>query len=280
MLTINTHSLQEENYQQKFKWFMDGILRERPDLLAMQEVNQTMDSPPADVSHLDGYFPLSEQPSVPIRQNNHAVQTARCLWDSGIPCSWTWLPIKRGYGCYDEGLSLFSLSSPIAQGDAFRISSCSDYENWRTRKILGIRLANDPSWFYTVHMGWWDDKEESFQHQWDVLGTKLSQKRESAPVWLLGDFNAPAGVPGESYDCIKRSGWQDTYLLAGQKDSGMTVGGIIDGWQDRLEPGAKGIRIDYIWCSHSPKISYSHILFNGKREPIVSDHFGILIETE
>ena len=99
-------------------------------------------------------------------------------------------------------------------------------------------------------------------------------------MWLLGDFNAPAGVQGESYDCIRYSGWQDTYLLAAQKDDGLTVEGVIDGWRDQLAPSVKGMRIDYIWCSRSPKISYSYILFNGKREPVVSDHFGILIETE
>ncbi|MCI8756270.1 MAG: endonuclease/exonuclease/phosphatase family protein [Oscillospiraceae bacterium] len=285
ILTINTHSLQEENYPQKFKWFIEAILRERPDIIAMQEVNQTMSAPSIDTSLLDGYFPAPYFPSpshpyIPIRQDNHAAQTARYFWESGIPCSWTWLPIKRGYDKYDEGLALFSLNDSIIHADAFRISNCSDYGNWRTRKILGIQLENNPSWFYTVHMGWWADKEEPFQHQWNVLNTELSQKRKAAPVWLLGDFNAPAGVQGESYDCIRYSGWQDTYLLAAQKDDGLTVEGVIDGWCDQLDPSVKGMRIDYIWCSHSPKISYSYVLFNGKREPVVSDHFGILIETE
>ena len=40
ILTLNTHSLQEENYEQKLNWFVEGILKERPDIIAMQEVNQ------------------------------------------------------------------------------------------------------------------------------------------------------------------------------------------------------------------------------------------------
>ena len=45
ILTINTHSLQEENYEQKLCWFVESILKERPDIIAMQEVNQTADAP-------------------------------------------------------------------------------------------------------------------------------------------------------------------------------------------------------------------------------------------
>ena len=41
ILTLNTHTLQEENYQQKLNWFVEGILKEMPDIIAMQEVNQT-----------------------------------------------------------------------------------------------------------------------------------------------------------------------------------------------------------------------------------------------
>ena len=36
ILTINTHSLQEENYEQKLQWFIEGILKEKPDIIAMQ----------------------------------------------------------------------------------------------------------------------------------------------------------------------------------------------------------------------------------------------------
>ena len=37
ILTINTHSLQEANGAQKLDWFVDGILREKPNVIAMQE---------------------------------------------------------------------------------------------------------------------------------------------------------------------------------------------------------------------------------------------------
>ena len=52
ILTLNTHSLQEENYHQKLAWFVEQILRKRPDLIALQEVNQSISAPEADASHL------------------------------------------------------------------------------------------------------------------------------------------------------------------------------------------------------------------------------------
>lgn len=277
LLTLNTHSIQEENYMRKLEWFVDVLLRERPDLVAMQEVNQTMTAPVADQARLRGYVPMEGH--IPVLQDNHAAQVARRLWDDGVPCSWTWLPAKRGYGKYDEGLALLSLRKPITETDAFCISRCDDYENWRTRKVLGVRLEGESGWFYTVHMGWWGDEEEPFAAQWEAMERRLAGKREAGPVWLLGDFNAPAQIRDESYDCVARCGWMDTYMLAAEKDGGMTVRGVIDGWRDRLDD-ASGMRIDQIWCSRSVGISRSRVLFDGTDSPVVSDHFGILVETD
>ena len=136
-------------------------------------------------------------------------------------------------------------------------------------------------WFYTVHMGWWNDSEEPFRHQWKTLNRMLFEKQKKAPVWLMGDFNGPAEVRHESYDLIDRSGWQDTYLLAREKDGGMTVRGVIDGWRDKIAEPEKleGMRIDQIWCSRSVPVLSSKVIFNGENGPVVSDHFGIKIET-
>ena len=58
LLTINTHSLQEENYAQKLDQFVESVLKERPDLIAMQEVNQTCDAELADPELLTGQYPI------------------------------------------------------------------------------------------------------------------------------------------------------------------------------------------------------------------------------
>ena len=280
ILTLNTHSLQEADYRLKLNCFVDTVVRERPDVIALQEINQTMSAPEISCEKLEGMVPVPGN-DIPVRWDNHAAEVARCLRKAGIACSWTWLPIKVGYGKYDEGVALFSLSGTIVQVDSFRISSCGQYHNWKTRKVLGVRIEGRDDWFYTVHMGWWSDEEEPFLMQWGRLDSKLSEKKELAPVWLLGDFNSPAQVRGEGYDYIRSSGWQDTYLLAEEKDSGITVEGTIDGWRDKLENPSEvtGMRIDHIWCSRSVAILRSNVRFNGKKDLQVSDHYGVLIET-
>ena len=54
LLTLNTHSLIEPDYEAKRKIFVDFIAKEQPEVFALQEVNQTAAAPllgeiPADI---------------------------------------------------------------------------------------------------------------------------------------------------------------------------------------------------------------------------------------
>ena len=279
ILTINTHSLQEENYEQKLTDFVEGILAEKPDIIAMQEVNQTASAEPISPEFLEGQYPIPG--CITIRSDNHAANVARRLNEAGVKCYWAWLPIKLGYGKYDEGVAILSLGRPIRCVDQFPISRVRDYQNWRTRAILGVQVEGHPDWFYTVHMGWWDDAVEPFLDQWKTLNACLTTRGLYSCVWLMGDFNAPDLVRDQSYDAIAKSGWLDTYRTARIKGSGITVPGVIDGWRDRLEgQEVKGMRLDHIWCSRSRKIISSQVVFNGTNYPIVSDHFGVMVTTK
>ena len=279
ILTLNTHSLQEENYAQKLEWFIERILIEQPDVIALQEVNQTISSPKAPPHMHRGLTSVSR--GVPLREDNHAAVIAKRLHLSGIPCSWAWLPIKIGYGKYDEGLAVFALNRTIRHAHSMLISHTDDYANWKTRRILGVQLDGMDDWFYTVHMGWWNDETEPFRHQWKATRDMLAHKSKTAPVWLMGDFNGPAEVRGESYDYITKSGWQDTYLLADEKDDGITVSGVIDGWRDKIADPDKclGMRIDQIWCSRKTPVASSKVIFNRTNGPVVSDHYGVIVQT-
>ena len=279
ILTLNTHSLQEENYPQKLQWFVEEILKEKPDIIAMQEVNQTASAELMDLAMLEGQYPI---PGImKIRQDNHAAQVAYRLRQAGIPCYWAWLPIKLGYDKYDEGVAILSLGRKIRCVDKFPISKVDDYHNWRTRAVLGVQLDGLDDWFYTVHMGWWDDADNSFLEQWTVLNACIATKRMCGPVWLMGDFNAPDAIPGQSYEHMVACGWIDTYKIAHRKDCGVTVHGIIDGWREKLAGRAvDGMRLDYIWCNQPEEIISSRVMFNGTKEPVVSDHFGVLIQVK
>ena len=278
ILTLNTHSLQEENYNSKLDWFIEGILREKPDIIAMQEVNQSTAEDLIPKEMLEGQYPVPG--CMKIRKDNHAANVAYRLRQAGIDCYWAWLPIKLGYGKYDEGVAVLSLGRKIRCLDQFPISKVNDYYNWRTRAVLGVQVEGLSDWFYTVHMGWWDDPEERFVDQWKLLNCCIAAKRMCETIWLLGDFNAPDTVHGQSYEHMAASGWYDTFQQARRRDSGITVPGAIDGWRDhRMGSRSDGMRLDYIWCSRKKDILSSRVMYNGVKEQVVSDHFGVLIET-
>ena len=52
LITLNTHSLVEPDYENKLKLFAEAVLRERPDVVALQEVNQSMGEPAVEQERL------------------------------------------------------------------------------------------------------------------------------------------------------------------------------------------------------------------------------------
>lgn len=274
LLTLNTHSLVEDHYESKLSAFVEAIQKESPDIIALQEVNQTACEAAVSQHLLTGY--CSCDSSVVIREDNHVYNAVRLLTDGGMCYYWTWLPMKLGYNKYDEGVALMS-RSPILETNMALVSDIDDYHNWKTRRLLGIRTKAAPDeWFYSVHFGWWNDAEEPFQEQWQKTNTRML-RHENA--WLMGDFNSPAEVRGEGYDLLLKSCWQDSYVLAERKDIGYTVGKVIDGWKDKIT-GTTGMRIDQIWCSRKVDVKSSKVIFNGICYPIISDHYGVMIVYE
>lgn len=272
-ITLNTHSLEEPGYADKKIAFAEVIKKELPDILALQEVNQSVNAEPVSDETLKGFARCPEFHS-PVRADNHALALTQLLEKDGISYHWTWISAKLGYGKYDEGMAIFS-KKPIAEVKQYLISQTDDYQNWKTRKILGIRTVGSSDWFFTVHMGWWKDDEEPFSLQWTELQEFFRQDGiDKDRIWLMGDFNSPCDVSGEGYQMVCDSGWLDSYVLAEQKDSGVTVEKEIDGWR-----GAeiKTMRLDYIFCNRKCQIKASEVICNGKRYPIVSDHYGVMI---
>lgn len=268
MLTLNTHSLIEQNYEEKLVYFVNAIVKYEPDIIALQEVNQTSDESSLSDKFLTGYTQC--QSAVPLKKDNHAYRVVKLLLEKNINYYWTWLPIKNGYDKYDEGLAILS-KKEILETDTVLVSCINDYNNWKTRKILGIYSGDE--WFYSVHLGWWDDKSDPFSDQWTRLSKRLTGKEN---VWLMGDFNNCAEIKNEGYDLIKKSGWQDTFEIAREKDDGITVGTVIDGWKDKITD-TNGMRIDFIWTNSENIIERTNVIFNGKNEPVISDHYGVMI---
>lgn len=272
LLTLNTHSLVEKDYERKLEIFVEAMEKYQPDILALQEVNQTRIAPQMP-GYVLGRYRETGKHALRIKRDNHAFQVVKRLEEKGIYYHWTWIPVHIGYGKYDEGLAILC-KEPIRLSRECYLSERRDYHHYKTRKALFVETTSGTS-VCCVHLGWWKDEEESFGNQWENLEKELLKTKTT---FILGDCNVPDDVRGEGYDFICQRGWKDTYVLAEKKDDGITVSGEIDGWRHR-DVKQKGMRIDYIWCRESVPIKESKVILEGETEPCVSDHYALLVET-
>lgn len=274
LITLNIHGYERgesaQEHRRRIGQTAREILRERPDVLALQECTQMHEG-----SRVAGAVPgfaapvdLDAGPGVvtpPLREGNTALELAELLRAQDASWSFSWVGAKIGYEVCDEGLALFT-RLPILEAQTFYLSALRDYASWRCRRALQVRTAQ--GLFVCVHLGWWDDEKEPAAGQIERLCRRVERR---GSTFLLGDFNADATVRGEGYDLLLSSGWQDTYALARERDAGLTALGEIDGWA-----GARGgRRIDYIFSGEKRAVQSSLVIFDGKDSPVVSDHFGV-----
>lgn len=273
LLTCNTHSIVEKDYEEKLSYFNKWLAKEEYDIVALQEVNQTHESKKINIDGLKGYVPSGE--GIIIREDNHIMRVVNSLQAQGKEYYWTWTPIKLGYGKYDEGIGIISKHKPKEIRE-FYLTKSKSYTNWKVRKVIGIKveIEGKERWFFSVHTGWWNDDEENFKDQLRKLNRELSFVDED--IYLMGDFNNPYQIENEGYDEILNSGWYDTYDLAEEKDDGITVSGLIDGWKENKN--LKEMRIDFIFKTNNKKVKRSRVIFNGKVGEVVSDHFAVEVE--
>lgn len=270
ILTLNTHSLIEENYEEKLLIFVEKILEEKPVVFALQEVNQSMDKKEI---LFDTYY----QSKAILKEDNHSYRVHKLLKEMGLNYYYTYLPCHIGYGKYDEGLSLFSLV-PFSEVYEVDLSFAKEYDDFRTRKALigKVHYANSKYIFASIHMGWWNKDHEKFAYQWDNLVQFIEKiKEQDEIVILMGDFNNASHIKNEGYDYILQSSYHDLYLGAENKDDGFTSNTKIDGWQKEKNIP---IRIDYIFSNKKLDVKNHFVVFNGKNAKCVSDHFGIIAE--
>lgn len=268
IMTLNVHAWQEENQMDKIKQLAAFINEHQIDVISLQEVNQSMDEEPVTAPELSHYY--SAEHEAVIKQDNYAYLLQKELKES---YHWTWVPVHVGFVTYDEGIAILS-RTPIMDAMSEYVSQIKDYENFRTRKILGIHTetSGKATWFVNGHYGWWSD-EEPFQGQWDQTELKLAEVKQSQ-LFIMGDFNNVAEIRDEGYDYVVSKGWYDLYLSAEERDEGATVVKAIAGWEDNKKP----LRIDYIFSNKPVSVKSSNVVMNGKNGPVVSDHFGVMAQ--
>ena len=267
LTTINLHSYAQDYYDKKLNIFADYILSEKPDIIAMQEVNQHKTSPYSpnvnNTIATDGNFLL--------REDNYGLKALEILKNKNCCYHYLWLGIKEAYGKFEEGIGFLLKTEPLRFQNIL-LSKTDSKDNWKKRMALGAYWEG--IWIYNLHTGRWDDKEEPFIHQWNNLTNSVYKDKK---MILMGDFNAPSDVPNESYELMLSDKWEDTYEKAKYKDDGFTVTEKIDGWKD-VESSFK--RIDYIFTNYNCNVMSSKTIFNGKEQGIISDHYGVEVIME
>lgn len=260
LLTLNCHSWQEENQLEKIRIIVEVIKEKSYDVIALQEVSQLMDKSLVNDK---------------IKANNFALILLNELNKLGVSdYKMVWNFSHIGYEVYEEGVAILTKHN-IVNDYSFFISQNKDINYWKTRKIVGasIDIKGQLMDFYSCHLGWWDDNEEPFKDQVDCLFKNITFDK---PTFFMGDFNNNAFIENEGYDYLIKKGLYDTFYLAKQKDNGITVKGKIDGW----DLNKNDMRLDLILVNEKINVESSHVIFNGKNKEVVSDHYGVEIETE
>ncbi|MCG8541844.1 MAG: endonuclease/exonuclease/phosphatase family protein [Clostridia bacterium] len=258
LLTLNCHSWQEDNQLEKIETIIHDIKEKLYDVIALQEVSQSIDSELVE----DG-----------IKANNFALVLLNGLKKLGVNnYSMVWDFSHIGYDVYEEGLALLT-KHPIVKKHSFFVSKSHDKNYWKTRKVVGatISIENKLMDFYSCHLGWWDDKDEPFKNQVVSLFKKIQYDKIT---FLMGDFNNNGLMDNEGYSYLMKNKIYDTFFLAKQKDSGITVRGKIDGWNKNKD----AMRLDLILVNKEIDVRSSKVIFNGENKPIVSDHYGVAVE--
>lgn len=260
LLTLNCHSWQEKNQIDKIKYLANVIAEEEYEVIALQEVNQL----------LEDKIVCSD-----IKSSNFAYILCQELKKIGVSYSFNWDYHHVGYDIFEEGIA-FLYRGEIEEFTTDFIGECRDAKFWKTRKfsMISKKVSGEIIDFYNLHLGWWNDPDNSFQNQVEDLMKFV--KGRSNKSFFMGDFNNDAGVRGEGYDYFLRKNLKDTYSSALKKDSGITVPGSIAGWEGKSS-AAK--RIDFIFTDSKIEIKSSKVIFNGENRDIISDHFGVSIDT-
>ncbi len=256
LLTLNCHSWIEENQISKIKYLAKIIKEKQFDVVALQEVSQRIESK----------F-ISEN----IKEDNfvHLLnEELKKLGDNSYKYIWDFSHI--GYDIYEEGLAILTKHN-IVNYDSFYITKSDNKDFYKSRKIIkaDITIDNEKISFFTCHLGWWKDEDESFENQVDNLIEKINNKS-----FIMGDFNNDAFIRNEGYDYLLDKGLIDTYTKAIEKDSGITVEGEIAGWEGKKE----NKRLDIIFTTDDIEVLKSNVIFNGENKKIISDHYGVEVE--
>ncbi|MFC3932354.1 endonuclease/exonuclease/phosphatase family protein [Streptococcus dentapri] len=255
LLTLNVHAWLEEDQEAKIRYLADVIAEKDYDVIALQEVNQSISAPKV----------MGE-----VRSDNYGIVLLDLLKEKGITdYHYYWSPSHIGYDVYEEGVALLTRDK-VLEVENFYTSKSQDMHTIDSRKIIKLQLEvdNQVLEIYSCHMNL---PSSRIENQQDNLQRLVQHSDFSGLKIFLGDFNTDAIGSPQAYQVILDQGLLDTYQLAQEKDDGITASKAIDGWADQLE----GKRLDYVFLNQERSVSASRVIFNNRYKQVVSDHFGL-----
>lgn len=276
VMTWNIHSMVDGHTAHQLREVAALVKETRPDVVALQEVNQEIGAPLAGEALLAACGAADVPSKVPLREGNFALRLCGLLREGDGAWRFAWTAAHRGYERLEEGVALLTrqgiedvLALPLTEDTPIPRQAAQPGQgmgDWRRRVALLVRTGG--VWVGSVHCGWWRDELAPFAAQWARLEAGLPG---AGPLLLLGDFNNPDAVRGEGYDLLRDRGWQDAWACAGERDEGWTARAGIDGWRGTA---LTRMRLDLVLGR--PGLTCSRCV--TLRRDDLSDHAGVLAD--
>ncbi len=275
ILTINLHTYQESQQNEKFNLLVDVIAKMDIDFIALQECAQNKSA-----NIVEGI----------VKEDNMALIITKMLKDKyNIDYNYVWNWSHYGWSIWEEGVAILT-KYPLIDTDERYISSGTSINNIQSRKAIygSYQTGNALINVFSVHTHWrtsLSDQEQNNQIENIKLMVNEKEALSSDVASIVaGDFNCnpTSDYPwSEGYNkMMENNEYEDTYLEifpdANQKPAQSiynTVGGTYPG------------RIDYIFMKSNTRYITlaSQIIFKDDVVGRISDHFGVLtkiIDTE
>ncbi|MCE7736998.1 MAG: hypothetical protein GPJ54_19085 [Candidatus Heimdallarchaeota archaeon] len=268
VLTLNLHTYQESNQDEKINMIVDVIGNLEIDLIAFQEAAQYKESNTlySDIKADNIVYIIAE------RLKTQFNMTYYFEWD------WS----HYGWQVWEEGVAILS-KYPINHSSSLYVSSATSTSNIQSRKIISSQVTipniGDIN-LISAHLSW-RLSETSEEQNNQIKSTKNHvtdfENSFSGYSIVAGDFNGnPVDDPpwNEGYNTMIQGGYYvDSYLEV--------VPNANTKPRDAIHDTVKGTfpgRIDYIFRKNVTQIRSlaSQIIFTPDVVGLVSDHYGVI----
>ena len=268
ILTINQHTYQESNQNEKLNMLIEVIGRMDIDFIALQECAQHKTA-----NIVEGI----------IREDNMALIISDNLKEKyGIGYSLIWDWAHYGWNNWEEGVAILSKHS-LVDSESRYISSSTSVNNITSRKVIfgSYQIPDGKIHIFSAHTHWRtstiDEEQNNQITNIQLMANEKESLSQDALTFICGDFNVnpTSDYPwSEGYNTLINNGeYIDTFLEiypgANNKPAQNIYNTIGGGF-----PG----RIDYILekSNSQIKILESQIIFTENIVGKISDHNAVL----